>query len=445
MKDMTKGNIFKILIMFSLPLILSGILQQFYTIVDSVIVGNVVGEDSLAAIGATNGITFLIPNLFMGFTTGVSILVSNYYGGDKKEFIPKITASFVITLTVIFTLVSGVCAVFTDGIAYLLNTPSNIMDLTVSYLRILFLGVPFLTVYNIYSALFRGIGDSRNPFIAIVIAAFTNVVLDLIFVINFHMGVSGAAIATITAQCFSAVYLVIVAVIKYKLLHFKLSFKSVNSNMLRAGFSLGLPVALQSSIVSFGSLLLQNIMNGFGSNVVAGITTAYKVDSLSLLPVINVSSALSTFTAQNVGAKNRERVEKGFKVGAMIILPVSILTALIVVLGGSSFLYMFGVSDEVCYIGKTFLYTCSIFYIFFALHNLFVGFLQGTGSVVITATSNVISLFVRLVLSCIFASVFGFRIIAYSEIISWIVGALIVFVYYKKKIWLKRVEISDVK
>lgn len=445
MKDMTKGNIFKILIMFSLPLILSGILQQLYTIVDSVIVGNVVGEDSLAAIGATNGITFLIPNLLMGFTTGVSILVSNYYGGDKKEFIPKITASFVITLTLIFTIVSGVCGVFTEKIAYLLNTPSNIMALTVSYLRILFLGVPFLTVYNIYSALFRGIGDSRNPFIAIVIAAITNVVLDLIFVINFHMGVSGEAIATITAQCFSAVYLVIVAIIKYKLLHFKLSFKSVNSNMLKAGFSLGLPVALQSSIVSFGSLLLQNIMNGFGSNVVAGITTAYKVDSLSLLPVINVSSALSTFTAQNVGAKNRERVEMGFKAGAMIILPVSILTALIVVLGGSSFLYMFGVSDEVCYIGKTFLYTCSIFYIVFALHNLFVGFLQGTGSVVITAASNVISLFVRLTLSYMFASVFGFRIIAYSEIISWIVGAIIVFIYYKKKTWLKRLEVNELK
>lgn len=445
MKDMTKGNIFKILIMFSLPLILSGILQQLYTIVDSVIVGNVVGENSLAAIGATNGITFLIPNLLMGFTTGVSILVSNYYGGDKKEFIPKITASFVITLTLIFTIVSGVCGVFTEKIAYLLNTPSNIMALTVSYLRILFLGVPFLTVYNIYSALFRGIGDSRNPFIAIVIAAITNVVLDLIFVINFHMGVSGAAIATITAQCFSAVYLVIVAIIKYKLLHFKLSFKSVNSNMLKAGFSLGLPVALQSSIVSFGSLLLQNIMNGFGSNVVAGITTAYKVDSLSLLPVINVSSALSTFTAQNVGAKNRERVEMGFKAGAMIILPVSILTALIVVLGGSSFLYMFGVSDEVCYIGKTFLYTCSIFYIVFALHNLFVGFLQGTGSVVITAASNVISLFVRLTLSYMFASVFGFRIIAYSEIISWIVGAIIVFIYYKKKTWLKRLEVNELK
>jgi putative MATE family efflux protein len=215
-----------------------------------------------------------------------------------------------------------------------MNTPTDIINLAKTYLSIIFVGVPFLTIYNVYGAMLRGIGDSRTPLYAIIVSTITNGILALIFVGIFDMGVAGAAIATVLAQAISGIYLIIYVYKKYSVLRFKFKKEIFSLRILKQGLKLGFPIAIQSSIMAIGSLLLQNVMNSFGTQTVAAVTTAYRIDTMGILPVINVASAISTFVAQNKGAGNMERAEQGLKRGLQIIVPMSIITTIVVVLGG---------------------------------------------------------------------------------------------------------------
>ncbi|WP_084156334.1 MATE family efflux transporter [Clostridium akagii] len=436
-KNMTKGNIFKVLLLFSIPLILSGILQQLYNWVDAVIVGNLVGQSSLAAIGVTSTVSNLFICIISGLTIGVTILISQKYGAKNYKDITKVAGSFVVFLVLLSIFFSFLGIVFTKKILLLMNTPTDIINLAKSYLSIIFVGVPFLTIYNVYGAMLRGIGDSRTPLYAIIVSTITNGILALIFVGVFHMGVSGAAIATVLAQAVSGIYLIIYVYKKYSVLRFKFKKDIISLQILKQGLTLGFPIAIQSSIMAIGSLLLQNVMNSFGTQTVAAVTTAYRIDTIGILPVINVASAISTFVAQNKGAGNMERAKLGLKKGIEIILPMSIITTLAVVFGAPTFMRLFGVSKEVIVMGQQFLFCCSIFYPIFGIQNAYVGFLQGNGDVIVPAISNIVSLMLRIFLSYSLANLIGFRIIAYSEMASWVLGTIICFIRYKSNRWEK--------
>lgn len=436
-RNMTKGNIFKVLLLFSIPLILSGLLQQLYNWVDAVIVGNLVGQSSLAAIGVTSTVSNLFICIISGLTIGVTILISQKYGAKNYKDITKVAGNFVVFLVLLSVFFSFLGIVFTKRLLLLMNTPTDIIGLAKSYLSIIFVGVPFLTIYNVYGAMLRGIGDSRTPLYAIIVSTITNGILALIFVGIFHMGVSGAAIATVLAQAVSGIYLIIYVYKKYSVLRFKFTKDIISLQILKQGLKLGLPIAIQSSIMAIGSLLLQNVMNSFGTQTVAAVTTAYRIDTMGILPVINVASAISTFVAQNKGAGNMERAKLGLKKGIEIILPMSIITTLVVVLGAPTFMHLFGVSKEVIVMGQQFLFCCSIFYPIFGIQNAYVGFLQGNGDVIVPAVSNILSLILRIFLSYSLATLIGFRIIAYSEMASWVLGTIICFIRYKSNRWEK--------
>nr|WP_312576491.1 MATE family efflux transporter [Sedimentibacter sp.] len=433
--NMTKGNVFKALLYFTIPLIISGFLQQLYTIADSVIVGNFISEAALAAVGVSSPVSNVFIYVITGLVSGYTILISQYYGAKDYDKVLKLTNTFFIFVTLFSFLLSFIGFSLKDNILVLLNTPSEILEQSIEYLSIVFMGVPFLVIYNLYSSLLRGIGNSKIPLYSIILSSAINIILDLIFINTFGLGIKGAAIATVIAQIISCIYLYLYVNKYYSM--FKVNFKanSINLELFIESLRLSVPRVIQSAIGSLGELLLQNIMNSFGFNVVTAITTAYKIDTLTILPIINISIAISIFVGQNVGAGNMERAKEGLKKGIIIILTLSVVVTTVVVLAGFNLMKFFGVSNEVAQIGQNFFYICGVFYPVFGLENAYSSFLQGNKDVNFTSVISVMALGVRLFLSYTLAYLIGYRIIAVAEMCSWVFGAVMYYSRYKSNLW----------
>lgn len=416
-----KENISYTLVQFSLPLILSGLLQQFYNWADAFIVGNVEGELALAAIGATGTVTNFYIMAITGFTLGLSILFALKFGQGDTGGIHRILSSFLVILGSVFLVFTCLGIWFTGPFLQALHTPEDIFTLSKTYLQIIFLGIPFLAVYNIYSAALRAIGDSKAPFLAILLSSAVNVVLDILLVALLRLGVRGAAAATVISQIIMAVFIICYAVKKHAVLRFRISRHMVDRAAVKEGFRLSTPPTVQSSISAFGSLLLQNFMNGFGTQTVAAITTAYRVDSIILLPIINLGSAISTMVAQSRGAGDKQRVRKFFKVGTLMMAGVSLLLTVLVIPTGGSLISMFGVGAEVEAIGRDFFLRIACFYVVFGAVTAIRGFLEGMGDVLFSSLAGIFSLIVRIAASYALAPFFGNMVIAYAEALSWAV------------------------
>ncbi|MBR2502881.1 MAG: MATE family efflux transporter, partial [Oscillospiraceae bacterium] len=299
------------LVKFCTPLILSGILQQLYNWADAFIVGNVNGENALAAIGSVSSISNFYIMAITGFTTGLSILIAQKFGAGEGEQINRILSTFLIIIGAVFSLVAAVVFAVSGSLLTVMDTPADIFSDAESYLKIVTVGVPFLTVYNLYAAAIRAIGDSRAPFYAVLVSSAVNVVLDIIFVAVLGWGVEGAASATVIAQGAMTVFMIVYGISRHPLLKFKVS-GMFSREWVSKGFSFGTPPMVQSCINSFGNMILQGFMNGFGTATVAAITTAYRVDCIALLPVINLGSGISTLAAQSYGAGDHKKAWKVF-------------------------------------------------------------------------------------------------------------------------------------
>ena len=348
------GRLAYILVKFSLPLMLSGILQQLYNWADAFIVGNVVGELALAAVGSTTSMVNFYVLAITGFTLGLSILFAQKFGARELEDIRRILSTFLWVLGGIFLILSvlGVC--FAEELLRLLHTTREALPLAADYLGIVLAGVPFLAVYNVYSAALRGIGNSRAPFYAVLLSSGVNVALDVLFVAVWGWGVAGAAIATVIAQAAMTVFLTGYSIIKYPILRFRPGRQSFDRTMLAWGCRFGIPPMLQSSVSSVGSLILQNFMNGFGTQTVAAVTTAYRVDSIVMVPILNLGSGISTLVAQNCGAGQNLRARSIFRVGTAVMAAVSLLLTVLVIPTGGELIALFGAGPEAVSIGDAF-------------------------------------------------------------------------------------------
>ena len=317
------GTIMKELIRFSLPLILSGVLQQLYNWADAFIVGNVDGELSLSAIGVTSiPISFFITTI-TGFTLGLSVLIAKNFGAKKQDSIPPVLAVFAVILGGVFLLAAAVGSALSYPFMELLHTPADTIDLASGYIRIIFWGLPFLAVYNVYTATLRGLGDSRIPFLSILVSSVINVLLDILFVAELRWGVLGAAAATVLSQAIMTVFIVLYGTSKYPWLKSNCRKESFCGAVVRDGLRYGLPPMVQSSISALGSLVLQDFMNRFGTDTVTAITTAYRIDTLILLPIVNLGSGISTVTAHSHGAGDTIRTRKTLSAGTILTLVVS--------------------------------------------------------------------------------------------------------------------------
>lgn len=427
------------LLLFAVPLILSGLLQQLYNIVDSLIIGNVVGETALAATGASGPVLNVFIYVITGLVSGCTILVSHAWGAGDTRQTGRIAATFALFLTGAAVLVAALGFATHGWLLGLLHTPEPLMQGAADYLRIVFLGIPFLTFYNLAGAVLRGVGNSRTPLAAIVLSSLVNVGLDLLLVWGLGWGIRGAAVATMAAQVLAAAYLLWYLRRGHGGFAFSLR-GNVSAPVLREGLLLSLPRVIQSGVSSAGSLLLQSVMNSFGVDVVAAITTSYKIDSLAILPVLNVSTAISVFAGQSIGAGQRERARQCLRKGTQVAFGVAVGITVLLLTGGRWMIGLFGVTETVMDLGQRFFWFLGAFYPLLAFKESIAGFLMGLKDVNYAAAVNILSLGLRVALSYLLREPLGSDVIAVSEICSWVFALACFALRYRGGKWKRKVE-----
>lgn len=419
--SLTQGNIAKSLLHFTVPLILSGMFQQVFNWVDAFIVGNAEGELALAGIGATTSIYNLFVTVMIGFTSGISVLTAQAFGMGEKERIQHILSAFSILLGGVFCVAAFFGISFAREILMILDTPAGILGIAKAYMQLLLTGIPFLAIYNSYSAVLRGIGDSKAPFLSVLVCSAANVVLDILFVIILQLGAAGAGAATTLSQIAMTLFVVLYTVRKYPPLRFRLDRRAIDRTVIRQGLRFGVPPAVQAGTTSVGNIMLQRFMNGFGEQVVAAITTAYRVDSVIILPIINFGSGIATIVAQNIGAGKPVRAKKVLRTGIIMIAFISVGLTGLVIAAGETIIRMFGLTPEPVKIGGAFFSTIAYFYIVYGFAMAMRGYLEGAGDLLFSGASGITALIVRIASSYLFVSYFDNMVIAYAEAFSWMV------------------------
>lgn len=430
---MTQGSMVKALVSFTVPLVLSGLLQQLFSWVDALIVGNVEGELALGGIGATTSVSGLLVMVIGGFTSGLSVLVAQKYGKGESAFIRRILSSFVCLLGSGFLAAALLGIALITPILTLLDTPANLFAVGREYLRILLVGVPFLAVYNTYSAVLRGIGDSRAPFLAVLVCSGINVALDFLFVVALRYSVAGAAAATVLSQAAMTVFVVAYAARRYGILRFRPGRGLVDWAAVTDGLRFGLPPAVQSGVGSVGNLVLQRFMNGFGEQTVAAVTTCYRIDSVIMLPIVNLGSGIATAVAQNVGAGNRQRAGQALKTGVVMMAALALGLTALVIFGGGPLVAIFGLTAASVEIGRLFFCALGGFYLVYGMAMALRGYLEGTGDMLFVGLTAIAALGVRIASSYLFAAPFGNMVIAYAEGFSWVVLMAVYFARFCRR------------
>ena len=418
------------LFLFSVPLILSGILQQLYNWADAFIVGHSVGEEALAAVGATSTITNLFILLITGFTLGLSIYAAYKKGENEQEEVRRILSSFLLILGVTFLVLSMVGIALADFILTAMNTAKDMFLPASDYLRVILLGIPVLAVYNLYSALLRALNDSKAPFYSVLISSVLNVVLDIIFVSILSFGVTGAAAATVLSQIAMTVFIVFYSIKKYPVLRFTRKEKLLHWKTVKNGAKMGCPPAIQSSINAFGSIALQGFMNGFGTHTVAAVTTAYRIDNILLLPITNLSSGISTKVANSMGRGSKKEATNYLYTGLFMMVVFSVLLMVLMPICGGSMVALFGVGPEATEIGKHYFINVAKFYLFFGLTSALRGYIEGIGRVFVSSMIGILALAARITLSYGLAPSLGNMSIAYSEGLQFILMFTLYLAYF---------------
>ena len=436
-KDMTTGEPAKLLFGFSLPLMLGNVFQQFYTIVDTIIVGQGVGMQALASIGAADWLNWLFLWMAAGMTQGFSILFSQHYGGKDEKSLHKSIGNAVILTIGAAAVLTAVGELVAPVMLAVLKTPKDIVAGSLTYLRIMIGGLTVIMFYNLEASLLRALGDGRSPLIAMVIASCTNIGLDLLFVMGFHLGIAGAAVATLIAQGISCIYCFIV-LSKISFLKLKRQSFAMDIGLAKRLLRLGIPVMFQDAIISVGGMVLQSVINGFGVLYVAGFTATNKLYGILETAAISYGYAISTFVAQNKGAGNNKRIKLGMGKGIAMAFATSVLISALMFLWGKDILSLFISAEEVqaeqvLQIAHHYLMIMSTFLIIlYALHT-YRSALQGMGDTVIPMVSGMVEFIMRVSAAIFLPRLIGQEGIFYAEILAWS-GAcvLLVTVYYKR-------------
>ena len=433
-KNMTAGSPGKLIITFAIPLMLGNIFQQFYTMADTMIVGRVVGVEALAAVGAGDWLVWLVLGIMTGITQGFSILVSQYYGAGEKENLKcAVAKSYIMT-----ALLSVIVLAVSEGAVYhvllFLQTPDNVIDLTMLYLRLIFAGVPIIAAYNIFAAILRALGNSRSPLIAMTVAAVINVGLDLLFVAVFGWGVAGAAVATVIAQGFSALYCLLVLRKIRDIRLEKEDFYRQPSMSLRL-LKLGTPLAIQNVIISVGGLAVQFVINGYGFLFVAGFTATNKLYGVLEMAAISYGYAVVSYVGQNLGAGEITRIKKGVHASSFLAFLTSAFISIVMFLFGKTLLSMFISGDpeqtsQVLAIAWHYLsIMASCLCILYFLY-VYRSALQGLGNTMIPMLSGVVEFFVRVGVALLLPKLIGQNGIFYAEIAAWTGAAVLLMISY---------------
>ena len=437
---MTEGVIWKELLLFSVPLLLGNLFQQLYNAVDSVVVGNYIGAQALAAVGSSAPVINLLVSFFMGLSVGAGVIISRYFGARNMESLQdSIHTSLALTMTAgIFMTLFGI--IFSPTILRWIGTPSDVMSSSVLYLRIYFGGILSVMLYNMGSGILRAVGDSKNPLYFLIVSSITNILLDLLFVIVFDMGIAGVGWATLIAQTISVV-LTLLLLIKTKQ-EYKVTLKKIrfHKDKLIEIIRLGLPSGIQNGVVSFSNVIVQSNINAFGSLAMAGCGAYTKIDGFAILPVMSYSMALTTFTGQNMGAKKYDRVKQGARSGIIMSLLTTIAISALLLIFGEQVLSIFSDNPKVISYGLYMMHVLAPFYIFLAISHAFNGIIRGAGITTIPMIV-MITCWCGMRMTWILASVPIFHdigVVFMGWPLTWAASALWLFLYYKKGNWMKR-------
>ena len=437
---MTEGVIWKELLLFSVPLLLGNLFQQLYNAVDSVVVGNYIGAQALAAVGSSAPVINLLVSFFKGLSVGAGVIISRYFGARNMESLQdSIHTSLALTMTAgIFMTLFGI--IFSPTILRWIGTPSDVMSSSVLYLRIYFGGILSVMLYNMGSGILRAVGDSKNPLYFLIVSSITNILLDLLFVIVFDMGIAGVGWATLIAQTISAV-LTLLLLIKTKQ-EYKVTLKKIrfHKDKLIEIIRLGLPSGIQNGVVSFSNVIVQSNINAFGSLAMAGCGAYTKIDGFAILPVMSYSMALTTFTGQNMGAKKYDRVKQGARSGIIMSLLTTIAISALLLIFGEQVLSIFSDNPKVISYGLYMMHVLAPFYIFLAISHAFNGIIRGAGITTIPMIV-MITCWCGMRMTWILASVPIFHdigVVFMGWPLTWAASALWLFLYYKKGNWMKR-------
>ncbi len=435
-KDMTVGSPVKLILTFSVPLLIGNIFQQFYSMVDTIIVGRYLGVDALAAVGSTGAMAFLVNGFVIGLTSGFAVLVSQRFGANDEEGVKKSFSSSLILSIIMTVLVTAISMGSAKPLLELMNTPENSINDSLSYIMIIYAGNIAIIFYNMLSSVLRALGDSKTPLYYLIVASILNVILDIVFIVNFNMGVSGAAYATIISQSISAILCGIHIVKKFPILKLKKKHWKIRKSYAEKQLRIGIPMALQFSITAAGAMVLQGALNNFGSKIIASYTAASKVQQLVMQPAVTFGVAMATYSGQNLGAGRIDRIKEGVKKSAIISIIVSIISTIVVVLFGGTFTKMFmnGNDIEVLSYAKHYLNTVSVFYIPLGLIFIYRNTLQGLGESFVPMMAGFAEMVARTVVAFTLPLLLDFTGIALADPAAWIAACVPLMITYYKRI-----------
>lgn len=445
--DMTFGNPYKLLFVFSIPLLLGNIFEQLYNMVDSIVVGNFVGEKALAAVGTGFPIIFMLSALFIGLGIGSTIMISQYYGAKEFENIQNTVNTIYMAMMVGTVPLTIMGILFSEPLLKLMKVPDDgTLAMAKIYLIVIFAGVIGNLGYNINAGILQGLGDSRTSLLFLLVATIINIILDLLFTVAFGWGVFGVAFATVIAQFCSWVFGIRFINRNFSFIHIQPLKSKFHRELFQKAIKLGIPSGIQQALFSIGIMVMQTLVNSYGSSFMAGFNGANKIDTFAFMPILSFSTAVTTYVGQNIGASQIERVKSGTKAGLVLAVGSSIVISSIVYPLSAFIMRMFNSNPEVISAGVAYLHCVLPF--FFILAVLFVlnAVLRGAGEMIVPMISTFVSLwFVRVPIAYMIADHFGKEYIYYSYAVGWTAGILISYPYYKFGKWKNKRIIAEPK
>lgn len=432
--NMLKGGIVKSIIIFALPIMASALLQYSYNLIDNIIVGRYISEEALAAVGCIGPINGFIIGTALGLTGGFTIPVSQKFGaGDKRAMNmyagSSITLSFIIGIIIVI-----IAHIVSNPILKLIRTPENIIELSSAYINILYFGVPFQMLFNNFTSICRAVGDSKKPMMFIIVSVITNLVLDILFVGVFSFGVEGAAAATVISYGVATLFSGIYVFTRQPELSIKKNDLKLNLKISWEQLKLGIPVSLQFTITSIGSMILQSAINSFGSTAVAAITAAGKVEQITNIPMSALGVANSTFVAQNYGAGNYRRIVTSVRRILVLDLVICVICSAVLIIAGPYIVRLFieNPSEEIIGYSKQYLYTIGGCYSLVSLLFVFRNTLQGLGFTYANTIAGAGELVGRLLVAYCFTKFFGFAAVCFAGPVAWLLADIPLIILYLK-------------
>ena len=427
------------LLIFALPMMLGNFFQQLYTMADSAIVGRMVGEEALAAVGASYSLTNVFISIAIGGGVGASVITGQTFGRRDFSRMKRSVSTALLSFLAISIVLGGVGLVFSRQIMVLLRTPANILDDATTYLNIYFLGLPFLFMYNVLSSMFNALGRSRIPLYLLIFSSVLNVALDIDMVGPLGMGVAGAAWATLLAQGISAVLSFCIFLKELKTYPGKLEGRLFDWEELKNMARVALPSILQQSTVSIGMMLVQSVVNSFGSQMLAGYSAAMRIESVCIVPMSAMGNAISSYTAQNIGAGRQDRVRAGYRVSYGIVFALAAAICLVVQLLAGQLISLFleDGSTVAFETGMACTRFMAWFYALIGLKMISDGVLRGAGDMTMFTVANLVNLGLRVVLAVTLAPRFGIQFVWMAVPMGWLVNYLISFFQYRTGKWAK--------